>query len=108
VKKDFDLDYWGLSYRQAFEYILQHDSRETIRICVPNFSVEHIAKIFPAKKRERLIPADWLDDADYFASNYRSHKEEYPYENEVFSIKIDGAKIMVVYKLNNFSVDRLK
>jgi hypothetical protein len=108
VKKDFDLDYWGLSYRQAFEYILQHDSREKIRICVPNFSVEYIAEIFPINERKRLSPAEWLEDADYFVSNYRAHKEEYPYENEVYSIKIGGAKIMVVYKLNNFSVDSVE
>jgi hypothetical protein len=108
VKKDFDLDYWGLSYRQAFEYILQHDSREKIRICVPYFSVKHIAEIFSVNERERLFPAEWLEDADYFASNYRAHKEEYPYENEIYSIKIGGAKIMVVYKLHNFSVDRVE
>jgi hypothetical protein len=99
VKKDFDLDYWGLSYRQAFEYILKYDTRKKIKINVANFSVIYIAQIFPAKDRERLIPVYRIDEADYFASNYRVHKEEYRYQNEFYSIKIGGAKIMVVYKL---------
>ena len=77
----------------------KHDTRKKIKITVANFSVKYIAQIFPAKDRERLIPVYRIDEADYFASNYRVHKEEYRYQNEFYSIKIGGAKIMVVYKL---------
>jgi hypothetical protein len=37
--------------------------------------------------------------AKYFLSNYRWDREKHSYGEEYYSIKIDGAKIMVVYKL---------
>ena len=57
------------------------------------------ANILFSKDRDRIVYVDNPEDAEYFISNYRWHKEEYTYENEVFSIDIDGAKIIVVYKL---------
>ena len=39
-----------------------------------------------------------FEEADYFLSEYRNHEDEYPYDNEVFSINYDPIKIMVVYK----------
>jgi hypothetical protein len=35
----------------------------------------------------------------YALSNYRWHKEDYPYPNEFYSITVGRAKIMSVFKL---------
>jgi hypothetical protein len=99
VKSRFDLDYWGLSYRKALEYILENDSREEIKIYVENLPGFYNSYILPEKDKKRLIYVKKPEEADYFLSNYRWHKDDYPYENEFYSIEIDGAKIMVVYKL---------
>ena len=105
IENNFDLDYWGLSYRQALEYILRNDSEKTIKVYVLNTPGEITADILTPIERNRLEYVD-LDDAKYFLSNFRDHetnnlyhKVEYPYENEFYSINIDGKKIMVVYKL---------
>jgi len=98
IKNNFELDYWGLSYRQAFEYILRNDDEKTIKVYVQNLPGKIIVDILTPEERNRLEYVD-LDDAKYFLSNYRFHKDEYPYENEFYSINIDGVKIMVVYKL---------
>lgn len=101
VKNSFELDYWGLSYRQALEYILKNDKDKVIKIYVANACGWYNSLILPSDDRKRLVyvKRDSLDEAKYFISNYRWHKDEYPYEDEYFSIKIGGTKIMVVYRL---------
>lgn len=100
VKNNFELDYWGLSYRQGLEYILKNDQSEKISVYVPNEPGKNNADILPEKDRQRLVYVESPDKAKYFLSNYRWHKEEYSYKNEFYSIKVGGAKIMVVYKLH--------
>jgi hypothetical protein len=97
VKQNFELDYWGLSFRQAFEYILQYDPRARIKIFAGVWKIN--AEILPERDKKRIMFVDTPAEADYFVSNYRDHISEYPYEHEFYSITIDGAEIMVVYKL---------
>lgn len=100
AKANFDMDYWGLSYRQALEYILKNDPDSVITIYAENDPGEGNAEILTLEDKERLVFVEKEEDAEYFISNYRWHAEEYPYENEFFSIKVGGAKIMVVYRIN--------
>ena len=99
AKNKFELDYWGLSYRQALEYILKNDKDDVIKICVANYPGRLNADILNVDDRGRLVYVEDPKEAKYFLSNYRWHKKEYPYQEEYYSIKVDGAKIMVVYKL---------
>jgi hypothetical protein len=55
------------------------------------------------RKRIRFSSAN---EAKYFVSNYRFQedllkyqKSEFPYENEIYSIRVNGYKIVGVYKL---------
>jgi hypothetical protein len=98
IKNKFELDYWGLSYRKALEYILENDPNKEIRILSQNPPGRLNADILYPDQRERLLFVKSSEKADYFIANYRWHKEEFPLENEFFSIKIGNAKIMVVYK----------
>ncbi|MGB3112585.1 MAG: hypothetical protein WBB84_06420 [Candidatus Omnitrophota bacterium] len=99
AKDKFDLDYWGLSYRQALEYIAQNDKEEIIKISAANPPARVNLLMLELADRARFVFVEDSKDAKYFMSNYRWHKEEYPYKDEFFSIKVGGAKIMVVYKL---------
>jgi hypothetical protein len=99
AKGQFDMDYWGVSYRKGLEYILEHDSAEKIPIYVINMPGKNNANILKLKERERLVYVKTPEEAKYFLSNYRYHEEEYEYSNEFYSIKIDGVKILVVYQL---------
>lgn len=98
IKQRFDLDYWGLSYRKALEYIVGNDPSPRITVHDPNLWAAHRLHILPEADRQRIVLVDELSEADYFISNYRWHPEEYPYAHEVFSVKIGGTNIMVVYK----------
>jgi len=101
LKDQFEMDYWGLSYRAALEYILDHDAAEVITLGVLNYPGYLNAKILKPEQRERLRFTSRLADADYFVSNYRGHNQEYPFRSEFFSISVDGLKIMVVYRLKD-------
>jgi len=103
IKQRFELDYWGLSYRKALEYITANDKDEEIYVCVSNQSGAIGAYILPPEDMGRLIYVRKPEDADYFVSNYRWHKEDYDFDNEVYSYVLDGAKIAVVYKINGQS-----
>ncbi|MFA5275402.1 MAG: hypothetical protein WC417_00710 [Candidatus Omnitrophota bacterium] len=99
IKKKFELDYWGLSYRKALEYILATDKNKEIKICVANHPGIFNSFILPREERNRLVYVVEPEKAKYFLSNYRWHPEEYAFGNEYYSIKVGNAKIMTVYKL---------
>jgi hypothetical protein len=96
VKNTFELDYWGVSYRQALEYILANDSADTVALFAANRPGHANARILPASERKRLLYEDDSAKATYFVSNYRGHPREYECGEEFFSIKVGGARIMVV------------
>jgi hypothetical protein len=99
VKPRFDLDYWGVSYRQALEHIVANDSRDEIRVYVDNLAGLYNVAMLDTKDQERLRPALVPEQADYFVTNYRHRRDKLPYRDAFFAITIDGARIMVVYRM---------
>ena len=99
IKHNFELDYWGLSYRKALEHILENDPGNDIKINAANIPGAWNAYLLHPNDRKRIVFVDDLSNADYFVSNYRGHREEYTYDHEFFNIVINDLKIMVAYKL---------
>ena len=99
VKKNFDLDYWGLSYRKGLEYILRNDPDKIIKVCVANKPGLLNSYILSNADQKRLQYVDEISEAEYFLSNYRWHSGDYAFKEKFYSINIGRAKIMVVYKL---------
>ena len=98
IRSNFELNYWGLSYKQGLEYILKSDNRTSIKIAVENYPGLQNAKILSPQDRARLQYVE-LKDADYFLTNYYdSHNKVYEY-NEIHSIKVMNVKILGIYKL---------
>jgi hypothetical protein len=100
IKNRFELDYWGLSYRQALEYILKTDSDKIIPVSagLNNWPlIRNNLNILPPKDRKRFKEVP-LQDAKYFITNYLQHPYEYPLP-EFASIKVGNAKILGIYRL---------
>lgn len=99
IRQNFELDYWGLSYKQGLEYILATDKSERINIAA-NLEECHLNFIIiPIEDRKRLV---WTYDpksADYFLTNFRYHPADYDYGNPVFQIKVKNEKIMEIQKI---------
>lgn len=99
IRQNFELDYWGLSFRQALEYILENDKSKEIRIAASNEECQLNFEILPIEGRKRLFWKMDVEEADYYLTNFRYHPNEYEIGHSVFNIKVGGEKIMEVYKL---------
>ncbi len=99
TRQNFELDYWGLSYKQGLEYILAADKSEHIKIAADNGECFLNFNIIPDKDLKRLV---WTTDpksADYYLMNFRWHAADYNLGTPFFQIKVGNAKIMEVQKL---------
>ena len=99
VKQRFELDYWGLSYRKALEFIVKTDPSPVIHIYAENPPGRANATILPAADGTRLVFVPTVSEADYFVADFRHHKDDYGFKTEVYSLSIGNAKVMVAYKL---------
>lgn len=94
----FDLDYWGLSYREALENILRRDYSPVITLSVYSRPGRSNAEILPAQERERLKYLENPYEATYFLSHSRWNALTYPPHEEFFSVCVEGVYIMVVLR----------
>ncbi len=99
IRQKYELDYWGLSYKQGLEYILAHDKSNQINIAAENSPGFLNFNIIPAEERKRLVRNNNINTADYFLSNFRNHPQDYNFGTSVFQINAGGEKIMEVLKL---------
>ena len=102
-KNHFEMDYWGLSNRQALEYILEQDNNPLIKI-YPG-SALFLDKSLPIIKplgRSRIRVVDNEADADYILTNYRLNATDYasPAKRHVlfYQIRIGDEVIYSIFK----------
>ena len=95
----FDVDYWGTSYRQALEYIVQNDTRQHINVMPLNPPGRYNTRILSPEQQRRIRIVNNLQSADYFVSNFRDGRVSYPYGHEVFHVTVSGIKIMTVVRI---------
>jgi len=100
LRKNYERDYWGTSYKQALEYILNTDQRDSVRVGVANSpgTINRLALDHP--KKGKIIEC-WMGEADYFITEYRRHPQDYEeYKGrKVFSIQVQNSEIIAVFKL---------
>jgi hypothetical protein len=99
VDQNFDLDYWGLSFRKGLEYIVKSDKRPAIGLSTNVIPPLINNSIFLEKQDIRRLRRADIHQADYFLTNYRWHPQPYPLVNEVYTISVDNLKILSVFKL---------
>jgi hypothetical protein len=102
LRYNYEMDYWGLSYRQALEYVLEHDKRPTIKVGAPHnlcLVVNNIL-ILPKEQRQRLSIAYDVNDAEYIFTNFRDHPGDYDYPVIFYDIKVLNSTIQRVYSAN--------
>jgi Dolichyl-phosphate-mannose-protein mannosyltransferase len=102
LRKTFELDYWGTSYKQALEYIVARDHSPELKIKVANLPGEFNSYILKPEDRKRIRYVESDDQADYFITNYRWHFRDYSYpkEKKIFSITIQNSEICSAWKLH--------
>jgi hypothetical protein len=100
LRKQFELDYWGTSYKQSLEYILKYDHSPSINVSVENNPGFGNRQILTFKERKRIKFVK-LQKATYFITNYRWHPQDYTNLNqgEWHSIKVGNNTINTIFRL---------
>jgi len=94
----FDMDYWGLSYRQGLEYIARHDPGEAIQVHAATAAGRFNAGILKPADRRRIAFVDDIDAAGYYITAFRWDRRRLPPEREAYRVSVEGARIMAVYR----------
>ena len=105
LKNKMELDYWGLSYQGALEYILNTNTSENIVVSYETGVCKDNVLMFSQDDRKRLSFTKDVYSADYFITNYRWHmikdssfSETLNYE-PVYDLKIGKSSIMSAWKI---------
>lgn len=101
LEAGYELDYWGLTYRQGLAWILAHDARP--RISVHSYRPEPVynnVQVLPAADRQRLLLVPPQVPAEYFITNYRWHPATYADSmgREVYQLRVNGLRVLSVFR----------
>ncbi len=100
LRQRFEMDYWGVSYKQSLEYILKVDPSASINISVENAPGESNLEILPSSERKRfkIVPRE---NATYYITNFRYHPQDYSeYANFRFhSLQVEKNTVNEIFKL---------
>lgn len=101
ARDNFDLDYWGLSFRKGLEYVAARDTDSTIPVYLPGGSPDNLYILDPqVAGRFVLLSQKDSGKAKYVISNYRWQRyKDLPKEIEVYTVDAGGASILSVYKV---------
>lgn len=101
LRLQFELDYWGTSYKQSYDYILNNDASKRITVKVENIPGTLNRLILPKNERNRIQLVETIEEADYFITNYRGHYQDYDglESNKWHSIKVYNNSVNAIYKL---------
>ena len=99
IRKNWEQDYWGLSYKQGFEKLDKLNIGDIIKVKIENSPGIDNCKLLDEHNRKFVI-VDSISDADYLITNYRFHPQEYNYK-KIDSVYLQGSCILGIYKLKN-------
>jgi len=99
ARNNFEMDYWGLTFREGLEYIAVHDRDAVIPVLFAGGSPENLLILTPKVKSRFSVQTD-MDAAKYVLSNYRWQQyDTMPWDNEFYSVKVDGENVMTIFKM---------
>lgn len=100
----YEMDYWGLSYYQAYQQLMQERPQGTLRISVANAPGFYNHWLLPEADRERISFVS-LDSAEFFLSNFRYPNEheaatrsEGAYQHPLWVLEVDGNRVCGIFE----------
>lgn len=104
--KNFEVDYWGLSNRQALEYLASIDASDQIFVASETVPPLDLAlKSLPESDRNRIFVVNSIDKTKYVINNYRFNFRDYEVEGrfkKLLDIKAGSEVINSIYvKVSN-------
>ncbi|RYE23383.1 MAG: phospholipid carrier-dependent glycosyltransferase [Sphingobacteriales bacterium] len=103
LRNNYELDYWGSSYKQGLDYILANDTAAKVRIFESLPPVYHASIMLTQQQKKRILFVDRNDFPYYFITGFRNHPNDY-YPPEVgstfYEVKVLNSTILRVYRCN--------
>lgn len=101
VNKQFEMDYWGLSYKQGLEYLLKSNpDGKTIEICEADGPCIWNSEMLKAPDRLRLNYKSTFTKGGYFLDFHRLERRRLVGDEKIiYEIKRFGNPILTIYKL---------
>jgi Dolichyl-phosphate-mannose-protein mannosyltransferase len=101
LRRHYDLEYWGVSYKRGLEYILAHDDAGVVVVRTTfDAPVRNNVMLLPAAVRPRIEVVGEDTPADYFMTNFRMHPGDFNYPEIYYEIEVLDSTILRVYKLH--------
>ena len=99
IRDNYEMDYWGLSYKQGIEYILKNDTASHITLCYtePAPGIDN-TRMFSEKDKARIFYTPTVELADYALTAYRYVRGPYKYIAD-YDVKRDDGVIHSVFDL---------
>jgi hypothetical protein len=96
LRQHYDFEYWGVSYKQGLEWVLEHDSRDTIPVEVNLFPQKDNWEALRATTKKQIRWTLNRTPGSYFLDIYRQHPDDYPYL-KVHSFKALNSSVLDVF-----------
>ncbi len=96
---EYEMDYWGLSYRRLLESLLEKDGRDAISVHALNEPGYYNSFILPPEERRRLNYTEHPASADYYMTNFRWERTEFPEGAEFAGVEVYGVILSAAYRV---------
>ncbi len=98
LRKHFEMDYWGCSFKQGLDHLLETDKSNTIKVSSNvKFLAENNIMLLPEGDRKRIqLTND--DNADYLITNFRFHPMDYPSYKIDYAISVLNSTILCIFR----------
>jgi len=100
VEHRFELDYWGISFKQGMEAVLALDDAPKIPVALLGSAGTDNFNMLTREQRRRILPTAKQERGKYVIDNFRGreYKRILPDVHKVASITVSGMEILAVYR----------
>ena len=102
LRKNYEMDYWGVSCKQGLDHILEVDKNSTITITADRSGftpLENNIMLLTPQDRARVHLVRWDQPFDYLLTDFRCHPEDYDTMVENYSKKAFNSTVIRIYKV---------
>ena len=101
LRKNFEMDYWGVSFKLGLDHILATDTKQIIIITADRSGLtplENNVMLLTPQERARVHLVNRDQPCDYLLTDFRCHPEDYDDKVEDYSIKAFNSTVLRIYK----------
>lgn len=103
VKVNFDMDYWGISYKQLLDYLLSLPVNKPTSVYFQQQLPYTEFVMIPALKKKGMTIVASVEEADLYVTINRDFKDPPPSRfHKAYTVTVEGADVSAVYVRDGF------